>query len=169
MNPRDYLQEDIETKIGILNYIDSLRKEVSDYKNKLAEVDKPSASLNKFRLCTIYRPTIQYVRSKKCNKCNKDGLVLVDNSFSVSYKLCSCREYKANYKMEEIIVTNMSIQNNVIFYDCTYNDSFLSIRETNIYDKFSEEHLELPCSDVFYITQEDCEEYCRRKNTHEKI
>ena len=28
MDPRDYLQEDIEMKLNILNYIDSLRKEV---------------------------------------------------------------------------------------------------------------------------------------------
>jgi hypothetical protein len=163
-------------EVTVKNIIDSaevLKKTIEEQESTIVDLknSKNVLSLLPYIQGTVYRPIKYFYKQPKCNKCDKNGFISVPDNFYSRHKVCECQTLLYKYEVQElkVISTSYIAEKDVKTYDCVLGEKdLISFNEHNLFDYFSVEQLELDDSIVFYSNIENCEEFCRRKNSYEK-
>lgn len=108
---------------------------------------------------TLYKPELYFVKhSGFCKECRSTGFIKVENNgIDDNYKACECFYDIPKYRVVEVTAYNI---NNVFYY--------VDNGKTVIVNPISGDTCIESGNPLFYMSKEDCEMYCRRKNNEEE-
>ena len=164
------IQNKINTAIQVLqnakSYIDDLENRLAENKELNNNIIKDTyVSLINIVQGELYHPHISTSSQPKCDKCDNNRMIKVNDDFYSRYKMCDCSKKVVSYDICKIEVVSTSyVNNDTKVFDCIYMDSIFSVNSKYVYDSFNENQLSMSLDAVFYINKKDCEEFCRRKN-----
>ena len=149
------------------------RDYVLELKNRVEELEKENTNTfqnisfyevqnkNPETIAKLYMPKTRFVTQKKCDKCDKYGLIKVEDNFFNAYTLCRCQYSEIMFEPYELDVFQINEYEDCVFYH-VYDGTDISINGSFIKDCFEKDDLQL--STVYYKNLEDCEELCKYLN-----
>lgn len=142
---------------SIYDYIDELEKENQSCNIQFDtyEIVEPVKTI-----MYIYSPHITYMEQPKCDKCDKDRLLSVDNTTTNNFKMCICSKLLPFYQTYKIPIHMVEKSNGFDILHTMQGSKEVLINNNFVLDKFSEKDTLVNLRFIYYRSKEDCEKYC---------
>lgn len=106
---------------------------------------------------TFYRPSVSFVDSPKCSKCDSDRSIKLPDNFNNRTKVCDCFYKNPVYSVQTVKVVkqgdNWYMDDNGVIYSMSA-----------ILDTFEPWQLDKNTDRLVYRNEADCKQYCDRRN-----
>lgn len=108
---------------------------------------------------TFYRPSVSFVDSQKCSKCDSDRSIKLPDNFNNRTKVCDCFYKNPVYSVQTVKVVkqgdNWYMDDNGVIYSMSA-----------ILDTFESCQLDKNTDRLVYRNEVDCQQYCDRRNNN---
>ena len=160
----DNLNNKIEELACIRNYISELESKLADVKETsiLQNIEFVEVENDKKPIFKLYTPVFRFTAKNKCNKCDCNGFIHVENDFFNEYKLCECQYDNTLYEPFELDVFEERTSDDGTVFVVYSNGVQQLVNAQFVKEYFEPDDFNMYC--VYYKKLEECEEYCNSKN-----